>query len=406
MPAEHQSENQSSELRLAKGSERRLRAGHCWVYSNEVDNRATPLKQFEPGQAVDIVSSQGKWLGSGYINPHTLICARLVSRDRAHALGYSLLVHRLQVALSLREGLYATPHYRLVFGESDGLPGLVVDRFGEVLVVQITTAGMESLKDDLVRALEKVLRPATIILRNDVGIRELEGLPLYQEMVGAEPGENLSLQEGEARFEVPASAGQKTGWFFDQAFNRDRLVRYARGARVLDVCSYVGGWGIRAALAGADSVVCLDSSARALDAVQSNAQLNGVAGRVSVLQGDAFDQLRQLREAKEKFDLVLLDPPAFIKRRKDAKEGTLAYRRLNQLGLQLCSRDGRLVTSSCSHHMSGESLLEQAQIASRATERSLQLLEQGAQAPDHPVHPAMPETAYLKTFFLRVLPSF
>ncbi|OQX31931.1 MAG: rRNA large subunit methyltransferase I [Candidatus Sedimenticola endophacoides] len=394
-----------SPLRLKKQQERRLGAGHCWVYSNEVDAAATPLKGFEPGQPVDIISHQGKWLGSGYVNPHSLICARLVSRDRAHPLSGSLLVHRLKIALGLRQRLYPRPFYRLVFGESDGLPGLVVDRYGEVAVVQVTTAGMERMKGEIVQALEKVIRPRTVLFRNDTPVRETEGLERYVEMRGEPLGEWLEVEENSLSFRVPASEGQKTGWFFDQAGNRARLAPYVRGRRVLEVCSYVGAWGVTAATHGA-RVLSLDVSAPALRAVELNAQRNGVGDAVSTLRGDAFDALRELRAAGERYDVLMVDPPAFIKRRKDLKQGTLAYRRLNQLALQLLEREGVLITSSCSHHMSRDALLDVLQQAARHTGRQLQLLEQGHQAADHPVHPAIPETAYLKTFFLRVLPAF
>ena len=212
-------------LKLKKNQERRLRAGHCWIYSNEVDTAATPLKGFVPGQPVDIFSHQEKWLGSGYVNPHSLICARLVSRDRGHPLSVSLLVHRLKVALSLRERLFAAPFYRLVFGESDGLPGLVVDRYGEVAVVQVTTAGMELLKDEIVQALGKVIRPKTVLFRNDTAVREAEGLERYVEQVGDPLPQRLSVEENGLNFQVPATEGQKTGWFFDQAFNRARSMK-------------------------------------------------------------------------------------------------------------------------------------------------------------------------------------
>ncbi|MEJ1404211.1 MAG: class I SAM-dependent rRNA methyltransferase [Candidatus Sedimenticola sp. (ex Thyasira tokunagai)] len=393
-------------LRLKKNLDRRLRAGHCWVYSNEVDTAATPLKEMAPGQSVDILSHQGKWLGSGYANPHSLICARLVSRDREHPLTASLLVHRLKMALGLRRRLFAKAYYRLVFGESDGLPGLVVDRFGDYLVVQITTAGMEQMKQEIVAALEKVVKPAAVLFRNDTQIREMEGLERYVEPALGDWPEQLEVEENGVHFQVPSREGQKTGWFFDQAANRQRMAPYVGGKRVLDVCSYVGAWGVQAAVQGATDVLCVDASATALDAVDANAALNGVTEKVAGLQGDAFDALRELRAERQRFDVVMLDPPAFIKRRKDIKEGTLAYRRLNQLGLQLLSRDGMLVTSSCSHHMSRDSLLQVVQQAARHTDRSLQLLEQGQQGPDHPIHPAMPETAYLKAFYLRVLPAF
>jgi 23S rRNA (cytosine1962-C5)-methyltransferase len=395
----------SSELRLQKDHDRRLRAGHCWIYNNEIDIAATPLGTFEPGQAVDVISHRGQWLGSGYVNPHSLICARLVSRDRDHPLSRSLLVHRLNVALALRERLYPGPWYRLVQSEADGLPGLVVDRYGDVLVVQLTTAGMDRLRDDVLAALDKVLHPGGVLLRNDSPVRAMEGLPAVVETgLGSVP-DTLMVEEGGCRFETAAS-GQKTGWYFDQAANRDRLLKYAPGRRVLDVCSYVGAWAVRATAAGASAATCVDVSAAALEGALANAGRNGVADRVTAQRGDAFEVLKALRAAGERYDVVVLDPPAFIKRRRDFAEGALAYRRLNELGLTLLERDGLLVTSSCSFHMSRDELLKTVQQAARHCDRSLQLLEEGRQGPDHPVHPAMPETSYLKTFYLRVLPTF
>jgi 23S rRNA (cytosine1962-C5)-methyltransferase len=393
-------------LSLRKECEIRLRSGHCWVYSNEVDTHKTPLQNLEPGQPVDILTFQGKWLGSGYANPHSLICARLVSRDPKHPLSVSLLVHRLKIALSLRERLFDKPYYRLLFGESDGLPGLVADRFGDVVVVQINTAGMEMFKEEVVSAIEKVIKPVCVIVRNDSAIRGSEGLERYVEIAKGEIPESLMVEENGANFRVAAADGQKTGWFFDQAFNRARMLKYVKGKRVLDVCSYVGAWGVQAATVGASDVFCVDSSSAALDRVEQNAQLNGVTEQVAAVQGDAFDAMRELRGEKEKFDVVVVDPPAFIKRRKDIKEGMLAYRRLNLAAMQLLSKDGVLITSSCSHHMAAQSLLQMVQKAARHLDRSLQLLEQGFQSPDHPIHPAIPETAYLKTFYLRVLPTF
>jgi 23S rRNA (cytosine1962-C5)-methyltransferase len=392
-------------LRLGKNHERRLRAGHLWIYSNEVDAEATPLKSFQPGQVVDIENAQGKWLGLGYVNPNSLICARLVTRSRGIALDGSLLVHRIKVALALRERLYAKPYYRLLFGEADGTPGVVVDRYGDYLVVQITTAGMELLKEALVEALIKVLKPAGIMMRNDGGVRELEGLTRYVELAYGEVPERVLVEEGGCRFEVSLSEGQKTGWFYDQTANRDQFMRYIEGKRVLDVCSYVGAWSVRAAKAGATSVTAVDVSAQALQQLEHNASMNQVGDKVKAVRGDAFQLLRDLRAEREHFDIVVLDPPAFIKRKKDLKEGTLAYRRLNEAALGLLERDGILVTASCSFHMQGDQLLRTVQQSARHGDRSLQLLQQGQQSPDHPIHPAIPETAYLKAFYLRVLPT-
>lgn len=393
-------------LRLKKDQERRLLAGHCWVYSNEVDTEATPLKALEPGQPVGIYSNRGRWLGHGYVNPHSLICARLISRVHDRPPTQAFWVERVRSALELRERLYPRPFYRLIFGESDGLPGLVVDRYGDLLAVQITTAGMERARADLITALEQVVRPRVILLRNDTPVRELEGLPQETSVLLGEAPEALELEEGGASFLVSPLTGQKTGWFFDQAENRARLPRFGPASRVLDVCSYIGAWGIQAAVRGAAEVICVDSSAAALDRVGENAERNGVVDRVSGLQGDAFDALRGLREEGERFDLVILDPPAFIKRRKDEAEGTQAYRRLNRLGLELLTPGGLLVSSSCSFHLGRDAFLHTVGQAARRAERSLQVLEFGQQGPDHPVHPAIPETAYLKTLFCRALPEF
>jgi 23S rRNA (cytosine1962-C5)-methyltransferase len=391
-------------LRLKKDQERRLLAGHCWIYSNEVDTAATPLKAFEPGQPVEILAQSGRWLGWGYVNPHSLICGRVVSYDHSHPPSPALWVERLRAALELRERLYPRPFYRLVFGESDGLPGLIVDRYGDLLAVQLTTAGVERARAEVLTALDQVVRPCTLVLRNDVSIRELEGLSQGVETLLGEVPDTLELEEYGARFLVSPLTGQKTGWFFDQAENRARLARFGRPARVLDVCSYIGAWGVEAAVRGAEQVVCVDSSPAALERAGENAERNGVLERVSGLQGDAFDVLRVLREEKAQFDLVILDPPAFIKRRKDEAEGAKAYLRLNRLGLQLLAPGGLLVTSSCSFHMGREAFLRTVQQAARRAERSLQLLETGTQGPDHPIHPAIAETGYLKTFFMRALP--
>jgi 23S rRNA (cytosine1962-C5)-methyltransferase len=393
-------------LRLKKDQDRRILAGHCWVYSNEVDTQATPLTELAPGQPVRILSHGGHPLGQGYVNPHSLICARLVSHDPRRPLTPALWVERIRNALALRERLYPTPYYRLVFGEGDGLPGLIVDRYGDLLAVQITTAGMERARAELLAALEQVLRPRTIVLRNDTPVREREGLPQGTETVLGDPPGDVELVEQDTRFLLSPLTGQKTGWFFDQAENRARLPRFGAAGRVLDVFSYLGAWGLQAAMRGAEEVVCVDSSAAALERVGENARRNDLLERVSALQGDAFDVLGALRQQQERFDLVLLDPPAFIKRRKDEREGLQAYRRLNRLGLELLQPGGLLVTSSCSFHLGREAFLRSVQQAARRAGVTVQLLATGGQGPDHPVHPAIPETAYLKTLFLRALPAF
>jgi len=391
-------------LRLKKNEERRIRAGHVWVYSNEVDNVATPLKAFTPGQAVQVQAHNGKSLGNGYVNPASLICARLVSRDPAYVLDRSLIVHRLKVALSLREQLFDRPFYRLVYGESDQLPGLVIDRYGDICVVQLTTAGMEVVREQVLEALDKVIHPKGVVLRCDSAVRKFEGLDSYSETLGEVP-EHVTVEEAGLSFDVSLQQGQKTGWFYDQRMNRIRLHAYTKEKRVLDVFSYVGGWGLQAAAGGASEVFCVDASESALDRVHANAEANGFGDTVASIQGDAFEVLSQLRVNQERFDVVVLDPPAFIKRRKDSKAGEQAYHRINKLGMQVLKKDGILVSASCSHHLSEEQFQKILLQSSRHLDRSLQILERGHQGPDHPVHPAIPETTYLKAMFCRVLPS-
>lgn len=392
-------------LRLNKNEDRRLRAGHVWVFSNEVDTKLTPLAQFEPGQPVLIEAAGGQVIGTGYVNPHALICARLVSRDPQYTLDQSLLTHRLNVALALRERLFDTPYYRLAFGDSDGLPGLVVDRYGDIAVAQVTTAGMERLKNEIVAALTKVIRPHAIVFRNDTSTRELEGLTSYVETALGEAPETIELVENGVKFAVPLLTGQKTGWFYDQRPNRARFRNYIKGQRVLDVFSYLGAWGVQAAAAGAESVMCVDSSPKAAEGLRHNAELNGVADKIAVEREDAFEVLRRLRAARERFDVVVLDPPAFIKRKKDIKEGTQAYQRLNQMAMQVLSKDGVLVSCSCSYHLHRDDLRDILLKGSRHIDRFLEIIEEGHQGPDHPMHPAIPETGYLKAFFARLLPN-
>ena len=389
------------ELRLKPREERRLAGGHLWIFSNEVDTARTPLAGFATGALCRVVASNDRFLGYAYVNPHALICARILGRSPDYPPGKSLIVHRLQLALALRERLYARPYYRLVYGESDGLPGLVLDRFGDVIVGQIGTAGMEAMKPAILAALDKVVGPRTVIWKNDSGARELEGLPSYVETASGPAVEEAVVEENGVRFFVPMGQGQKTGWFYDQAANRHALLKYVPGKRVLDVFSYLGGWGLAAARAGASEVLCVDSSAPALEILQRSAAANDLQVRSE--RADAFDALAALRESGEKFDVVVIDPPAFIKRRKDIPKGQAAYRKLNQLAMQVLSRDAILVSCSCSHHLAQDDLIVAIQQAARHVDRFAQLIEVGGHAPDHPIHPAIPETRYLKALFCRIV---
>ena len=387
-------------LRLRPREERRLQAGHLWVFSNEVDVDATPLTAFAPGQCVQLRSSRDRFLGFAYVNPRTLIAARLLGRDAEHPPGRPLLVHRLKVALSLRERYFREPYYRLVFGESDLLPGLVVDRYGDVCVAQVGTAGMEAMKAPLLEALERVVKPRAVLWKNDSPSRTLEGLGQYVETALGTVPEHVEVPEGGVTYRVPLAAGQKTGWFFDQRGNRAAVARLARDASVLDVFSYAGSFGLQAARAGAREVTCVDASSAALEAAAASAAASGL--EVSTRRGGAFEVLERMRAEQRRFDVVVVDPPAFIKRRKDHGKGLAAYRKLNQLAMQVVARDGWLVSCSCSWHLHEAELVEAIQRAARHLGRFVQVVDFGGQGPDHPVHPAIPETRYLKALVCRV----
>ena len=390
------------ELRLKKNEDRRLRAGHAWVYSNEVDNKQTPLKSFAVGQWCHVTNNRGRILGTAYVNPNTLICARMVSRFEYQILTHKKLVKRIQLALNLRKQIFSSSCYRLVFGEGDHLPGLVVDRFNDILVVQITTAGMDAIQEDIISALTEVINPKSILLRNDTSSRELEGLERYNKTVLGEIPERVEIEENNTRFVTSLEQGQKTGWFYDHRLNRLRTQEYVKDKRVLDVFSYVGAWGIQALQAGAKEVTCIDSSAFALDLAQQSASLNKREKDLTCLEGDAFETLKSLLEAGEKYDVVILDPPAFVKRRKDLKEGSLAYRRINRMAMELVNNEGQLVSASCSYHMGRDQFLNEIRQASYLADVQCQVLEQGHQGPDHPVHPAMQETDYLKSYICHI----
>ena len=388
-------------LRLKRGEDRRLASGHLWVFSNEIDTDATPLTAFAPGAIAELRSHREAFIGYVCVNPHALICARILSRDAAQPVDAALIEKRLRAALALRERLSALPYYRWVFGESDQLPGLVLDRYGDLIVGQIATAGMEALKAEVESAVRKVLAPRGLFWKNDSGSRELENLPRVAAVAFGEVPAEVEVAEGALRFSAPLAEGQKTGWFYDQSANRARLARYvAPGARVLDVCSYAGAWAVTALHQGAAHACCVDSSQTALDFAQANAQRNGVV--LEAMRADAFDALKEFGSQGRRFDVVVLDPPAFIKRKKDIPQGQAAYRKLNQLALELLADGGLLVSCSCSYHLSAEELVNAIQAAARHSGRFVQILEAGGQSPDHPMHPAIPETRYLKAYFCRV----
>ncbi len=389
-------------VRLKKGEDRRIRAGHPWIFSNEINITATPLKAFQPGEEVLVEAHDQSQLGIAYINPHSLIAARLFTRDVTERLDLDFLQQRLQDALTLRQRLFTEPYYRLVFSEADVLPGVVIDRFANDFVMQVNTAGMEQKIDVLTQALCNVFPDIhSILLRNDSTIREQEGLPSYAKAAYGSPPQEISVRENSVSFLAPLWQGQKTGWFYDHRMNRARLRDYVANQTVLDVFSYLGGWGIQAAHFGAKLVDCIEVSATACDFIQKNATLNHVDHLLTTICEDAFDAMKQLLHSNKKYDVIILDPPAFVKRFKDRKEGLIAYQRLNEWALKLLTPGGILFSCSCSMHVSQEDLIQLLQRAAFRAQSQLQILERGHQGPDHPIHPAIPETDYLKAIIVR-----
>lgn len=364
---------------------------------------ATPLKTMTPGQSVDVVSSRGDFLGSGYVNPHSLIAVRICSLVKDVTYGPELIHRRLSEALALREQIFDEPYYRLVHGEGDLLPGLVVDRYGDALVVQMTTAGIERYLAEVVDSLKTLTKAKSVYLRNDGAVRELEKLERYQRVEHGEHPDALQLKENGLSFEANSIEGQKTGWFYDHRENRALAARYCAGKRVLDVYCYAGGWGINAAVAGASGVLAIDSSQPALEQVHKNAALNKVSDKIETLASDAIDALKNLQKAEEVFDVVILDPPAFIKRKKDHKVGLQHYALLNRLAARLLKPGGYLVSASCSQSLAVEDLARVARSGVRRTGNDLQMLHEMTQGPDHPWLQGMPESRYLKGIIGRVV---
>lgn len=381
------------ELRLRKREERRVLSGHLWIYSNEVDVQATPLKAFAPGELAAVTDSRGRKLATAYVNPKTLLAARILDR-RPVTPDAAWFARRLNDAQALRERIGRWPCCRWVNAEADGLPGLVIDVFDDVLVVQIGTAGMEALRAPLLEALEACGDWRGILLRNDTPVRELEGLSQDDELLGAVP-ERIEVPEGGCTFSSALAGSQKTGWYYDQHDNRERFMPWLAQGRVLDAYSYVGAWGVRAGKAGAADVTCVDSSAVAADSCAENAERNGVGARV--ITGDALEVMEALAADKEQFESVLLDPPPLVRRRKDLAAGVAHYTRVNAAGLRLVSPGGLLITASCSFHLSAADLVTTVTKAAGKAGRRVRLLARGGQGADHPIHPAIAETEYLKS---------
>lgn len=388
-------------IHLQPNRDRRVRDGHPWVYSNEIAMTAE-AKALPPGNVVEVRANDGRPIGVGFFNPHSLFAVRLLDAPRGTVIDSAFLAARLKRALALRQALYSEPFYRLVHAEADGLPGLIIDRYGDVVVAQLNSAGMDRLSDELLAALDTVIAPRVVVLRNDSSAREQEGLTREVRIAKGEMSGPIEVRENGVRFLADLSGGQKTGWFFDQRDNRAFMASLAKGRRVLDIYSYTGGFGIQAAVAGAVETIACDSSEQALALAKQAAELNGVAARMGFVRAEAFAELEKRVGQGEKFGLVICDPPAFVKSQKDLQTGAGGYRKVARLGAALVAPGGFLFVASCSHNMPVERFaLEVARGLGQAG-RTGRIIRQAGAAPDHPVHPMLPESAYLKAQVLQL----
>jgi 23S rRNA (cytosine1962-C5)-methyltransferase len=383
---------------LKKNEDRRIRSGHPWAFSNEIrEMKGEPAS----GDVVELLAANGLALGIGLYNPHSLIAVRLLS-TQIEEVGFDFFQRRIERALALRKMVYPdSTSFRLVHGESDLLPGLIVDKYNDYLVVQTFSYGMDIRLTMICDALESLLCPVGIIERNESPMRQLEKLPLKKGVLRGTINPTV-IVEHEIRYTVDLLEGQKTGFFLDQRENRAAMRRYCSGARVLDCFCNDGGFALNASRGGAENVIGMDVSQDAVQRASNNAQLNQI-GNVKFEKADAFEKLKHLHSASKKFDIVILDPPAFAKSKKSVPAARRGYRELNALALRLVKENGILATASCSHHIEPDTFLDIVDETARKHGRQLQLLEWRGAAPDHPTLPAVPETRYLKFGIFRAV---
>ena len=388
-------------IRLKKNEDRRIRSGHPWVFSNEIE-RIDGAR--DAGISAELFDAAGAFLGSGYYTPHSLIAFRLLSRRHEDVDSVQFYEQRITSSLAHRRAIYpALQTFRAVYGESDFLPGLVVDKYGDYLAVQMLSAGMDQRRVLILEALQRVFAPKGVIARNDVAVRNLEKLEEKVEILVGEIPEQVEIEENGLRFLINLREGQKTGGFLDQKQNHLLLQDICRGRAVLDCFCYAGSWAVHAGRFGAASALGLDISARAVEQASRNAQLNGVADRVLFEECDVFERLRSLKHEGTGFDVIVMDPPAFVKSRKSIAEATKGYLTINRRALELLRPGGYLITCSCSFHMGREPFREMLIAASRLARREVRLVATCSQAPDHPVLLSFPESEYLKCFVLQAV---
>ncbi len=375
------------------------RPGHLWIYAGHLGQ---VVGQAKAGDLIDVLTPNGRFHGRGFYNPFSKIRIRLLTFEDEPIDG-AFWERRIQQAIRLRQRVVAqTNAYRLIYGEGDRLPGLIVDRYDQTLVMQTLSSGMDSRKELLADVLMKELNIASVFLRNDAKSRQLEGLPVERGFLRGNGHTQVEVQEGAARFVVDIERGQKTGWFCDQRENRLAAAKLAAGATVLDVFCYSGAFGIHAALGGATSVEGLDVSEEMLGLAREHAHRNHVVAQCIYRTVDAFEEMRNLLKAGRRYELVMLDPPAFARSRQALPRALAGYKDVNLLGLRLVKPEGFVVTSSCSHPVSEEDLWTAIRLAARDAKREVRLIARRGQSADHPILASMPETSYLKCFILQV----
>lgn len=388
-------------VNLARGRHERVMQGHPWVFQSEVENIRG---EYQPGDIVSVVGNRGTFFGKGYINPKSQIIVRMMT-SHDETIDAAFIRRRVERAWRYRQRvLDNTDSCRVIFGEADFLPGVVVDKFGDILVIQSLALGIERWLPEIVDALEEIIQPRGIYERNDVPVRELEGLKQHKGFLRGEFDPKLVITENGLKMQVDVAEGQKTGYFLDQRENRYAIRKYIRpGDRVLDCFSNVGGFALNAAAAGAGEVLAVDASAEALQAVRANAELNGLQNQIRLEEGNAFDILRRLESERQQFDLIVLDPPAFAKNKGALEGAARGYKEINLRAMKMLPEGGFLVTCSCSYHMNPELFQAVVEDAAFDARRRLRLVENRAQAPDHPIVVGYPESHYLKCLIYEVL---
>ncbi|NPV71733.1 MAG: class I SAM-dependent rRNA methyltransferase [Firmicutes bacterium] len=387
-------------VQLKKGMHHRIASGHPWLYRTEI---LEVNGQFRPGDVVDVVDFRGKPLGRGYINPKSQITVRMLTW-REESVDEAFFRRRIEAALDYRRRvLPGERSYRLVFGEADFIPGLIVDKFEEYLVIQTLALGIDRWKDTVVDILRDLLSPRGIYERNDAPVRELEGLDSRAGFIGEPFNPTIRIEENALSFLVDVEKGQKTGHFLDQRANRLVVMRLASGRRVLDCFCYTGGFSVHAAAGGALSVEGIDASEWAAGMARENASLNGVSGRCAFVAGNVFDELRGREHRRERYDMIVLDPPAFAKSRGALEGAVRGYKEINLRAMKLLNPGGILVTCSCSRHLTEDLLIDVVRDASADAGRPVRIVEKRTQASDHPFLVAAPESYYLKCLVLQVM---